>query len=164
MLIALTVDIREHQTFTRRDARDPLGLWSARLGVTGDGTSGTIKVIAQVPAASAGGRIYTCYSVNVAGLSGSITTASAKCRLLTNFPDADLAAGTTGFSSLILVAADRPFFGVSSGFSAPFAGLGTQYIGPNDRFILLFGIPGSATGLVELEISDNVDLATYSFE
>jgi len=164
MAIAGLVFLLDHQIFVQGDARDPLGVWVARAAVTGDASGGSLKVGVQVPAARSGSRIFTCYSAQVAGLTGTLISAAIKTRLLTNFPDADLGIGIQGFSTLSLQNDTGEQWNVSSGITAPIAGPYQHQIQHNDRFILLFGVSGADTTLSELEISDNVDGATYSFE
>ncbi len=144
------------------DIRDPLGVWGFREGVTGDASGNGIDVIAQVPAGLAAAYIYTCYTLTLAQLSGALAGNAVMSRLLTNWPDIDPASGVTGYgSALVLEQAG------SGGFeNAPVAGVNGPLVNPNDRFLLLFDPRPSAGALdiVEMRLSANVDLATYSFE
>ncbi len=166
MAISEFVDVLEHQLFIQRDGRDPLGVWVARHPITGDASGGSIKVGFRVTTASAGGRIYTAYSLQIAGLTGAISASTMKTRLLTNFPDADIAAGISGFSTLLFTVVAPGIFEADGAMTAPGAGPAQDLVKPNDRFILLFGPQRSQTAvnIAELELAENIDLATYSFE
>jgi len=165
MSIASEVPVIEHQLWVQGDIRDPLGIWVARLGVTGDASGGEIKVGIIVPAERRSAFIYTCYAVTPAQLTGAVPSAqNVGCRLLTNWPDADLSTGVQGFATF----RQAKIFGDAT-FTAPLAG-GAQegeLIQPNDRFILLFDPRPDAVNnmtIVEMKWGENVDLATYSFE
>lgn len=162
MSVSSTVNVIESALFVQGDARDPLGVWGARESLTGDATGGSVKVSVQVPADKAGAFIYTCYSVNIALVSGNAAAfANPKCRLLTNWPDIDSEDGVQAYGSLQ--------FGVGGGsgnFTPPIAGINNTLIGPNDRFILLFDPRQSspAFNILELEAQVNTDTDVYSFE
>lgn len=160
MAIAEEVDIQHFNILRQRDARDPLGIWVARLGVTGDATGGSIKVGINVPAANRAAHVYFCYDVNFATLTITFNNALTKVRLLTNWPDADPSVvGIQGYGSLgvYATAADAQFTAPTVGFTIP-------VIGAAQRFIPLWTTIGSGLTIVEIEHGDNVDTATYSFE
>ncbi len=161
MAISSNIDILEHQLFIQGDARDPLGVWGARIGITGDATGTGIKIGFRIPAEKSGARIYTCYDVNAAGLTGALLVSTFKVRLLTNHPDIDISPGLQGYASLLLRGS---YFVVNTGLTAPIGGLLEPVFRSNERFILLFGTPGIATTIVETELEQNVDGGTYSFE
>jgi len=142
------------------DIRDPLGIWACRQGVTGDGSGGFIRTLCQVPAGLAAAYIYTVYSVNISQLTGTINGQFTSVRLLTNWPNADPAAGVQGYGSHF-----RPTWG-GSNVPPPTSGFFIQPLSPLDRFLLLFDPRPSAGSLdlVSLALQDNTNLATYSFE
>lgn len=157
MAIAETVEILEHQSFIQGDGRDPLGIWVARHGITGDATGGSIKVGFRPRSTD---RLFTCYDVNLAGIAGGLSAADVKLRLLTNLPDADIAVGVQAYASLRVVGSG--FFAVS-GLTAPIGGLNFEAIPPNQRFLLLFANQ-DRDPILEVETAENIDAATYSFE
>jgi len=161
--IANTIDLIATALWQQGDIRDPLGVWGSRFIATGDATGGSIKTTIQAAAAIAGAYIYTCYSVNISVISQA-SAGQVKCRLLTNWPDIDPAAGVQGYSShrhaTLLGDSD-----LTEPISAPFSG-GGELVTPNERFMLLFD-PRPVVGafsIVELEIGENVDTITYAFE
>lgn len=167
MAITVLSTILNHNIFFQRDARDPLGVWVTREGVTGDATGGSIKVGVNIPVGRDSGRIYTCYSVNIAKLTGIDAASAGKVRLLTNFPDADPSVGVQGYAS-----ARRVTINAGTGLTPPITMIDAADIGvtPQERFLLLFGPvltedeePGGVN-IVELEINENENLATYTFE
>jgi len=174
MAIATSVAPFEAQLWPQGDARDPLGIWACRLGVTGDASGNPITVTVRVPADKRSAYVYTCYHASVVQLTGAITAAFIKTRLLTNWPDADPAAGVTGYSTWAAILLG----GTLSNFTAPVAGpavgsganLNSQVplIQPLERFLLLFDPrqPESLGPLdiLELQLEVNTDAATYSFE
>ena len=147
----------------QQDARDPLGVWAARLGVTGDATGGEIKVQISVPADRRAAHIYTCYSANISGLViAGATTLLAQCRLLTNWPDISSIAGVQGYSSNIMRTLQ-----LQGGGTSPEGSTIGQLVQPSDRFLLLFDPrpqPGSAMPILELKLATQVDGDTYTFE
>lgn len=162
MTIITSVDIITNALWPQGDARDPLGVWGARLGVTGDATGSSILVRVNVPAAISGRFVFTLYDFVIAQLTGTITATSGKIRLLTNWPNIDPIPQVQGFGSFRVFA-----FSGSSNFQAPIAGIANEqpYSSPQ-RFLLLFD-PRSSVGAItiaELELAVNTDLATYSFE
>lgn len=162
MAIATAVAIQQSAIFTPRDLRDPVGVWGARLGVTGDATAGSIKVQFQVPAELNAAYVYTCYGLTIAAL--TVDTANgqgAKARLLTNWPNVDPAAGVQGFATVIArtMTSDSDFTGEIGMPNQPL-------LSPEQRFLVLYD-PRPAGGvltIVELELGSNVNTATYSFE
>jgi len=154
--------VQQSAVFPQGDIRDPIGVWGARLGVTGDGSGGSIEVVIQVPADLKAAYVYTVYSVNLAQLTGSIAVAAiAKCRILTNWPNVDPVPGVQAYASLRMSSMIS-----SANFDPPIRGITGELITPNDRFLLLFDPRpiGIALEIVALGWSLNVDLATYSFE
>lgn len=154
--------VLESQLWPQGDARDPLGIWSMRHGITGDATGGSIKVRYQVTSPRRAAYVYTCVGLTYAQLTGTPTVSLLKVRLLANWPDADVAAGVQGYGSVII----RSTTG-SANFTAPVAGPSTPILEPQQRFILLFDPrPGVDADLdiVELELATNVDGDTYAFE
>lgn len=162
MAISSQIDLAPAQEWPQGDARDPLGVWGARLGITGDATSGSIKVAIDVPSDIRGAHVYACYSVNFAQLSGVVTARNVKVRLLTNFPNVDPLAGIQGYATLRIVntatldSVTSPILGIGGAAAA-----GIQ---PLDRFILLRTGTGTPLTIVEMEFGENLNLATYSFE
>jgi len=143
------------------DSRDPLGLWGMRALVTGDATGSSIKLVAQVPAADKAAYVYTVYSAIVVQLTGSVAGFTiAKLRILTNWPNVDDQPGVQAYNAVIF----RTAIG-SLTFTAPTKG-SPQLVTAIDRFLLLFDPrpSGDDMDILELEIDDNVDAATYSFE
>jgi len=162
MAIATTIEVIETQQWPQGDIRDPLGLWGARKGVTGDASGGSAKVEFDVAADKRAAYLYTIYSATWAQLTGTATEIFLKARILTNWPDVDPDAGVQAFATLRMVDSR------SSGFSAPINGPQEPLISPNDRFILCFD-PRQQESLgvlpiLEIEASGQIDTATYSFE
>lgn len=158
----------EAQLWPQGDARDPLGVWGFRLPVTGDATGNPIKVFCRVPAAKRSAYVYTCYSAQIAQLTGAITASTTKLRLLTNWPNVSDIAGVQAYSTL--------YFGQLSGdtsITAPIAGplftaAGGPWVAASERFLLLFD-PRQPESLGDMDIlefvlDENTDAATYSFE
>ena len=161
MAIASTVDILPAALWPQGDIRDPLGVWGFRLGVTGNVSGGTVKVTARAPAGLGAAYVYTCYSAQIAQLTGADAAANIKCRLLTNWPNIDPQAGVQAYSTLRLTV-----WISDDAMTAPIGGPSQNFLSPLDRFILLFDPRPSAGALniVELELDRNVDAETYSFE
>jgi len=161
--IASEVNLVTSQLWPQGDIRDPLGVWGARLGVTGDASGGEIKVGITAAQAERAAYIYTCYSANVAVLLSTLgAPLTGWCRLLANWPDIDPVVGVQGYGSFIGLV-----IGVEELNTAPQGALGGTLIGPNDRFILLFDPrpqPTTDLTVVELKISEQVLADTYSFE
>lgn len=161
MAIAQEVAVEQLNLWPQGDARDPLGVWGARLGITGDASGGAIKVGFIVPAARKAAYVYTCYSVNFSKLTGTTNVIAVKVRLLTNWPNVDPVPGVQAFGTHLSGNATG-----SAEFTSPIIGLDTFVIGPNDRFLLLYDprtIGGDMT-IVEIEQNDNTLNDTYSFE
>jgi len=168
MSIATTVAIIPTAIFTPRDIRDPLGVWGARQGVTGDATGNSITVDFVVPEARRAEFVYTCYSTNLTVLVGNSENAQGiRVRLLTNWPNIDPLAGVQGYSTAIFGSVDT-----DANFTAPIAGMsgttpGYNFISPNDRFLLLYdprpGVSGDMS-IVQIEGAFNTNGTTYSFE
>jgi len=167
MTILTTVNLIETALWPQGDARDPLGIWGARLILPGDASVGLIQVSVQVPAARRRAYVYTAYSaqsvvtVNI----GLDTAETIKIRLLTNWPDIDpVNVGVQGYGSFQTSDIRDP----TGGFAAPGRGPAQPLINPQDRFILLFdpGVVSSGSPMVimELERDANVDTVTYAFE
>jgi len=160
---ALNVELKTSALWPQGDIRDPLGIWGARLGVTGDATAGEIKVGIQAAQAERAAYIYTCYNANVSVLLASgVLAMTAFCRLLTNWPDIDPVAGVQGYGSNI-----GRVLGITIGGTAPEGAVGQPLVLPQERFILLFDPrpqPSEALTIVELKVTAQVDADTYSFE
>jgi len=166
MAIAVDQSVIASALWPQGDARDPLGVWGLRRGITGDASGGGIKVAGLEVADKKGGYVYTCYSAQISQLSGANPSAGLmKIRLLTLWPNIDLTAGVQAFSSFLITG-----FDTSTNFTAPIAGPGGAFgpvlISPNDRFLLLFDPRqfGALGAIIELELGDNKDGALYSFE
>lgn len=157
----VTVDVIESQLWPQRDARDPLGIWGARLGVTGDATD-TIKVLFQVPADKAGAYVYTCYSLLAAQLTGVVSASQCKVRLLTNWPNVDPVPGVQGYSTGRFVVVSGDADNTPPNMTPTEVGM----VLPNERFLLLYDPRGNAgiMTIVELEWGNQVLANTYSFE
>ncbi len=163
MAISTSAQVIETALWPQGDIRDPLGVWGARLLITGDASGGSIKVVAQVAADKKAAYMYTVYNTNLAVLSQATPTqVFGKFRILTNWPDIDPTVGVQGYGSTFIST-----IGVDPNFTAPVGGnIRDHWMGPNDRFLLLFdprpiGIP---LDLAELEFADNVLADTYAFE
>lgn len=163
MAIVVLGVVQHAQLWAQGDIRDPLGVWGARVGATGDATGGSIKARIEVPAPQRAAYVHTCYSVNIARLTGLTTTETAKTRLLTNWPNISPEPGVQAYGSLFLTPWTAPV-----GLTSPIGGYATNYpLGPFDRFLLLYD-PRSGINLpltiAELEINDNILAETYAFE
>ena len=162
MAIVATADVLESALWPRGDARDPLGIWGARGGVTGDASGGSTKITIQVPAGRKSAFVYTVYAVNPTILNGTNVATTTKVRLLTNWPNIDPQAGVQAFSRLRLgnlngaLAFTDPQLG-------PFL---TDFLQPNDRFILLYDPRpiGGAMSIIEFEMDRNILAEVSSFE
>lgn len=164
MAISVTGDILESQLWPQGDIRDPLGVWGSRTLVTGNGTGGSTKIAIGVPADRRAAFVYTVYSVNAAKLTGAASTETAKTRLLTNYPNIDPLPGVQGYSSAFFTSWTQPV-----DMTPPVGGFASVFpLGPFDRFILCFDPRQEQTlgrmEVIEIEINDNVDLETWSFE
>jgi len=161
--IVEAVELRTTALWQQGDIRDPLGVWGFRLGITGDASGGSIKMTGQAAASQRAAYIYTCYSLTYAQLTGATTATILKARLLTNWPDVDPGIGVQGFATLQVGTLRE-----DANFTEPVQGMNAvdTFLKPNDRFILLFDPRpiAAALDIVEMELSDNVNLATYSFE
>lgn len=160
MAISQQIEILEHNLFVTLDSRDPLGLWTIRVQVTGDASGGSVKVAFL---AAQTNRVYVCHGVTLSG-QGSTANAIGKLRLLTNFPPATPAGGNEGFSfNRAFTITREPLL------TEPEDNIGatsnSMMIGTDK--ILLFGpIPSDSgpVGIVELETQDNTLNAAYFFE
>jgi len=166
MSINLNIEVVETALWPQRDARDPLGVWGARGGVTGDASGGVIRAFILVPASKRRGRIYTCYNASTTCSQETVpeTSTAIRSRLLTNWPDVDVVqVGAQGFAGWIRSAVVDDGVG-----NAPVTGPSTPLIFPNDRFILLFDPGVVAAGLamviIEMERNANVDSNIYDFQ
>jgi len=154
------VSVFSQGMWPQEDARDPLGVWGGRHIITGSAGGGPIKVQFQPGAELAGAYLYTAYFATIAQLTGA-ETASAKCRLLTNWPDVDDDLGIQGAGTLKITAMITP-----GTFTPPFGGPVDPLVTPQERFVLLFDprpVAGAFT-IVELEHSVSTDSSTYAFE
>jgi len=160
MSIAETATIITQALWPQGDIRDPLGVWGARRGVTGDATGGSIAVDLEAAADQGAAYLYTCYSVNASQLTGTVNGTTVSVRLLTNWPNVDPVVGVQGYGSHVVAT-----WG-GSGTPAPTSGFTTLPLSAADRFLLLFDPRPSAGALtiVSLALNDNTNLATYSFE
>ncbi len=159
MAISTDVEVIEQQLWPQGDVRDPLGVWGARLGVTGDATGGSIQVTFSVATSKRDAYVYTCYGLTAAKLTGALTADAIKSRLLTNWPNVDPIPGIQGFATLII--------GVSIGSTSafpPLQGANRDLLSSESRYILLFARTGTPLAIAELEWDNNLNLATYSFE
>lgn len=162
MAISQTIDVIESALWPQGDIRDPLGTWGFRSLFTGDASGGSMKLFAQVPLLKTAAYLYTCYSLNIAQLTGAINIVNVKARLLTNWPDIDPLAGIQGYSSLRtmdLVGGNVHTAPIAGPFEFPL-------VSTLERFILLFD-PRSRTNamtIVELELNLNTNPSTWSFE
>ena len=162
MAISETVDVIESALWPQGDIRDPIGVWGARLGVTGDATGDSVKVGIKVAAGKEGAYVYTCYSVNIAVLTQATPIDSfGKVRLLTAWPNVDPLAGVQAYGSARIVRV------ATNALTAPLGAItDNQTISPAERFLLLFDPRQGAAApvIVELEYESNTNLDTYSFE
>jgi len=163
MAISTSANLIPHQLWPQGDIRDPLGVWGARLLVTGDASGGGVKVAVQAEAGVGAAYVYTCYDVNVSIIVQAVSGTSnlTKVRLLTSWPDVDPTVGVQAYSS-------NHFFRVesSAGMTPPIGGPTTPTIDPQQRFLLLFDPRPQTAALVivELEYGDNDLNDVYSFE
>jgi len=165
MAIAANVELIATQSWPQGDARDPLGIWGIRELITGDASGDSVKVTIQTPAGQDAAYVYNCLAVNIA-ITNVVQVASTfiKCRLLSNWPNVDQAAGVNAFSTLRIAGVAG-----SADFTNPLAGEaanGASLIKSNDRFILMYD-PRPTAGqldIVELEISTQVLNTVYAFE
>jgi len=167
MAIVATIDVIENQLWPQGDIRDPLGTWSARDLLVGDASGGGIKVQFQVPAARRRGRIYTAYHVmSVVTTGGDDTADLMKCRLLTNWPDADVTTAGGAVQGMATFSAQP--MDVATTMSVPRQGPNGPLIAPQDRFILLFDPSVIAAGqnmvIIEVERDGNANGIGYAFE
>jgi len=93
-----------------------------------------------------------------------VVSTFTKCRILTNCPNVDRAEGINAFATLRIagIVGDLTF---TDPLAAAGQG-GERLYEPNDRFILIYD-PRSTAGvlsIMELEISDQVNLTVYAFE
>lgn len=159
MAITTSQGVLEHHIFATRDARDPLGVWTARAEVTGDASGGTIKIQFLAPQTN---RVYTCTMLTLSG-DGLAASAIGKLRLLTNFPPAGPEGGTAGFSynRVFTVTREPLITSPSDNWGASGDDMG------NSDTLLLFGPlpqdPG-AVAIVEMEVNSNVLNSAYFFE
>jgi len=162
MAISATVDVEQTALWPQGDIRDPLGIWGFRATVTGDASGDGVKLLAQVPADRKSSYIYTCYAAFAVPITQATAAgASSKCRLLTNWPNIDPTVGVQGYGHL-----RETQVNMNSALTTPQGGPGTDLVGPNGRFILLFDPRpiGGALTLVELELAANVLADVYAFE
>ena len=165
MSVNVTFDVVETQLWPQRDARDPLGVWAARAGATGDATGGFVRGQLQVPAERRSSHIYTILFANTVRVTGTADTADEiSCRLLTNWPNADnTVLGVQGASTYRAVGVSQ-----QGNFTVPNAGPRDFLIAPQERFILLFdpGVVSSGSDMVlaEIQRNANVDATEYAFE
>jgi len=160
MAISAEATVLEHNLFKAGDARDPLGIWTIRVLITGDATSGSIKVGFQ---ASQTNRVYVCHAVTLSS-NGSSANAIGKLRLLTNFPPATPAGSTAGFAFNRAFSITREPLLTEPEDNINAA---SQPMMINSEKLLLFGPLPSDDGpvtIVELETQDNTDTASYFFE
>ncbi len=158
MSVSVDIPVIEWQLWPQQDARDPLGIWTARGSTTGDVSGGVLGARIVVPQARRRAYIYTCYGLTQVRVSGSTEVATQmKVRLLTNYPDASpTAPGITGYASWMRVPIT-----VIANTTAPNAGGDLPMLSPEQRFILLFD-PSAVDVLndmpiVEIERDANVD-------
>lgn len=166
MSVEVLQETQQTQLFMQGDARDPLGVWGGRVGVTGDASGDDhVKATFFIPAALKAAYVYTVYSVTAAIITVPVSIGLpflVKCRLLTGWPNISTDAGVVGYSTFRIAEIEG-----SGNLSAPIAAPTTPILDPNDRFLLLFDPRSQGTAvfpLVELEIQDNTDAATYAFE
>jgi len=162
MAIASFITVEQTALWPQGDIRDPLGTWGFRASVAGDASGEGVKVTAQVPEGQKASYVYTCYAAFCVPISQVVTAGgSSKCRLLTNWPNVDLTAGVQAYSHL-----RESQVNMNTNLSTPQGGPGTDLVGPNQRFILLFDPrpTGSAMDIVELEFAANLMGDTYAFE
>ncbi len=163
MAQALSVEPIETALWPQGDIRDPLGVWGARLGVTGLAGDDEIEVVIQVTANKRSAYVYTCYSVNISVLTAVGATALiGKCRLLTNWPDIDPTAGVQGYGT-------TRFANITiQNFTSPIGGISGEdtLVTPQDRFLLLFDprASGGNVDIVSLSLVNQVNADTYAFE
>jgi len=144
------------------DIRDPLGVWGFRLGITGDASGGSVRMVATESTGQKGAYIYTCYSL----LPALVTQASpndtfCKARLLTNWPNVDSQAGVQAYNAIITSVTRT-----STAATTPIGGPNPPLITSPDRFLLLFDPrqSGILRDIIELELAANVLNDVYSFE
>lgn len=148
MSVEADIPVIEWALWPQGDARDPLGVWTARGTVTGDASAGVLTGIIVVPQARRRSYMYTLYGLTQARTSGSTETATQmKVRLLTNYPDASPdVPGVQGFASWLRVPIT-----VIANTTPPNAGGDLPMISPEQRYILLFD-PAQVSPLTDMPI------------
>ena len=166
MSVEVTQACQQHQIFPQGDERDPLGIWGGRVGVTGDASGDDhVKASFFIPADLKAAYVYTVTAVTAVILTVPVSIGLpflCKCRLLTGWPNISPGAGVEAFATTRIVDIDG-----SGNLSPPIASPATPLLDPSDRFLLLFDPRAQGTTpffLVELEIQDNTNTATYAFE
>jgi len=157
MAVVTTVEVVETALWPQGDIRDPLGIWGARVQLTGDASAGSLKATIFVPAERKSAYIYTCYSAIIVQIAGSSLGFNAKIRLLANWPNIDPQAGVQGYATGISRATNA-----DADFTPPNSLPDFNLIGPNDRFILLFDPRpiGDDLAIVEIESGNNPGVGT----
>jgi len=162
MPIVTSVEVQETALWQQGDVRDPLGVWGCRLQVTGDATTGSVLVTFRVPEARRSAYVYTCYSTQIVLLSSAVVAVTAKCRLLTNWPNVDPQPGVQGYDTVQVMNLNGTSL-FANEISGPFENF---FLTSNDRFIPLFDPRAGVTGdldIVELELGKNLIAEVYSF-
>ncbi len=164
MAVSGTVSVLQSALWPQGDARDPLGIWGGRLGLTGDASGGGLEALFIVPQARKSSYIYTCYAANLAVITGVPNTAlNGALRLFTNWPPADPLVGVRPFNTnnIAIIQVDTNLFDPEGGARQG------QLLQPNDRYLLLYEPRPSVAGdmqIAQMTLAVNTDLATYSFE
>lgn len=161
MAILLEIEVLEHNLFVTRDARDPLGIWTARAVITGD-ASGTPIVMRFLAAQT--NRVYTCHAVTMSS-NGSVATYLGLVRLLTNFPPATPAGGAAGYSyNRVFSVVREPLFDPpEDNINAA----SSQLLNGTEKLLLWGPTPAFADvsiPIVEMQINENTLAATYFLE
>ncbi len=163
MSVVATTPVIETALWPQGDARDPLGVWAARSGSVGDGTGGNHRTTIIVPAEKRRSRLYTCYFLSSVRTGGASSTSTRiKAQLLTNWPDASLDAGVTGFATFMegIVSSNVGNF--------PVQGSETLLVQGIQRFILLFDpasvSPTTDMAIAAIERDANTDLEEIAWE
>ena len=163
MSVAFTVELLANALWPQADRRSPLGLWGARVAVSGDGSLGEIKGQVLTPAEQGAAYVYTCYDAIIVQLTGSINVQPTMVRLLTNWPNIDPQLGVQAYSTTVsgVMRGDTEFV------TAPLAGPSGEnpLVLPNHRFIPLYDPRPTAGQLSIVEFKwVNQITTTYSAE
>lgn len=158
MSVTGDIDILPAAILRRRDDRDPLGIWAARGGLTGDATGGVQKATFGLPAERRASYVFTLGFVSTSSTTAGYTTHTV--RLLTNYPSGD-SPGVQGAAFIRTTEV-----GSSGGGESQAVGF-RPLIDPQMSKILLYDPRSDRANridLFELWVSANIDTGVVNFE